>query len=95
MAEPPLLSGATQLVVHVPVPPDVVTERGAPGSVATACGVTEIRADSTPAVPLLFVATTETQYVVPFTNAGVEIVHNRVGALAVHDEICVPPVEAE
>jgi hypothetical protein len=65
MAEPPLLTGALNVIVASPLPAVAVPIVGASGTVA---GTTELLVPDAVLVPMLFVAVTVKVYVVPLVR---------------------------
>ena len=65
MAEPPLLTGALNIIVAWPLPAVAVPIVGTPDTVA---GVAELLVTDDALVPTAFVAVTVNVYVVPFVN---------------------------
>jgi hypothetical protein len=70
IAEPPLETGAENVIVACPLPCVAVPIVGAPGTVA---GITELLVAEEILVPFAFVAVTVNVYVVPFVRPVIVI----------------------
>ena len=65
---PPLLAGAENVTLALPLPAVAVPIAGAPGTVANAFGVTGFEAADAAPVPIAFIADTLIVYAVPFVS---------------------------
>jgi len=73
IAEPPLLTGAVNVIEAWAFPAVAVPIVGAPGTVVGGAGVTEFEAELGELVPLTFVAVTVNVYAVPLVRPVTEI----------------------
>ena len=79
---PPLLAGAVNVTLALPLPAVAVPIVGAPGTVAAALGVTLFEVPDAAPVPIAFIAFTLNVYAVPFVSP--------VTVIEVHGAVHVP-----